>query len=53
VFPSSGILQVSQIASHQNIPDRYLEQMMISLRKAGILRSIRGPRGVSVESFTF
>jgi len=45
VFPSSGILQVSQIASQQNIPDRYLEQMMISLRKAGILRSIRGPRG--------
>jgi len=45
VFPSSRILQVSQIASQQNIPDRYLEQMMISLRKAGILRSIRGPRG--------
>ena len=45
MFPSSGILQVSQIASQQNIPDRYLEQMMISLRKAGILRSIRGPRG--------
>ena len=45
MFPSSGILQVSQIASQQNIPDRYLEQKMISLRKAGILRSIRGPRG--------
>ena len=29
----------------QGIPERYLEQMMASLRRAGLLRSSRGPRG--------
>jgi Rrf2 family protein len=36
---------VAEIAQRQQIPDRYLEQMLTSLRRAGILRSIRGPRG--------
>ena len=39
------VLQVAEIAQRQGIPDRYLEQMLTDLRKAGILRSIRGPRG--------
>jgi Rrf2 family protein len=39
------VLQVAEIAGRQAIPERYLEQMMTSLRRAGILRSIRGPRG--------
>ena len=39
------VLQVGEIAQRQDIPDRYLEQMLTDLRKAGILRSIRGPRG--------
>lgn len=39
------VLQVAEIAQRQTIPDRYLEQMLTDLRKAGILRSIRGPRG--------
>lgn len=38
-------LQVGEIAARQAIPERYLEQMMTSLRRAGILRSIRGARG--------
>lgn len=45
VHPSGGVLQVSEIAGRQSIPERYLEQMLTSLRKAGILRSIRGPKG--------
>jgi Rrf2 family protein len=44
-YPSGGVLQVAEIASRQSIPERYLEQMMTSLRRGGILRSIRGPRG--------
>lgn len=40
-----GVLQVGEIAQRQNIPDRYLEQMLTSLRRARILRSIRGPKG--------
>lgn len=45
VYSSGGVLQVSEIASRQNIPERYLEQMLTSLRRGAVLRSIRGPRG--------
>lgn len=44
-FPGGGVLQIAQIACRQEIPERYLEQMMTSMRKGGFLRSIRGPRG--------
>jgi Rrf2 family protein len=39
------VLQVAEIAQRQGIPDRYLEQMLASLRRGQILRSIRGPKG--------
>ena len=45
LYSSGGVLQVGEIASRQGIPERYLEQMLTSLRRGGILRSIRGPRG--------
>ncbi len=45
IHASGGVLQVAEIAARQGIPDRYLEQMLTSLRRGGILRSIRGPRG--------
>ena len=45
VAGSSERLQVGEIAARQAIPERYLEQMMTSLRRGGILRSIRGARG--------
>lgn len=45
VHGAAGVLQVGEIAARQQIPERYLEQMMTSLRRAGILRSIRGPKG--------
>jgi Rrf2 family protein len=38
-------LQVGEIAARQAIPERYLEQMMTSLRRAGLVRSVRGARG--------
>ena len=38
-------LQTHEIASRHAIPERYLEQMLTSLRKAGYLKSLRGPRG--------
>jgi len=40
-----GRLQVSAIASRQGIPERYLEQMMTTLRKGGLLISSRGHKG--------
>ncbi len=38
-------LQIRQIAEHQNIPDRYLEQLLATLRRAGLVRSQRGAKG--------
>lgn len=38
-------VQIRQIAAQQNIPDRYLEQLLASLRRAGLVRSQRGAKG--------
>jgi Rrf2 family protein len=38
-------LQIRQIAAQQNIPDRYLEQLLATLRRAGLVKSQRGARG--------
>ncbi|HIK46855.1 MAG TPA: Rrf2 family transcriptional regulator [Leptolyngbyaceae cyanobacterium M65_K2018_010] len=38
-------LQIRQISSQQNIPDRYLEQLLATLRRAGLVKSQRGARG--------
>lgn len=45
IYEQGSVLQVAEIAQRQGIPDRYLEQMLTSLRRSQILRSIRGPRG--------
>lgn len=37
--------QIRQIASQQEIPDRYLEQLLATLRRAAIVRSQRGAKG--------
>jgi Rrf2 family protein len=44
-FASGEPLQIRQISAHQNIPDRYLEQLLATLRRAGIVRSQRGAKG--------
>ncbi|MBW4497174.1 MAG: Rrf2 family transcriptional regulator [Oscillatoria princeps RMCB-10] len=38
-------MQIRQIAALQNIPDRYLEQLLASLRRCGLVRSLRGAKG--------
>ncbi|MEM8805657.1 MAG: Rrf2 family transcriptional regulator [Cyanobacteria bacterium P01_G01_bin.38] len=38
-------LQIRQIAAHQSIPDRYLEQLLATLRRAGFVKSQRGAKG--------
>ena len=38
-------LQLKTIARHQDISVKYLEQLMATLKSAGIVRSIRGSRG--------
>lgn len=44
-YTSNEPLQIRQIAAQQNIPDRYLEQLLATLRRAGLVRSQRGARG--------
>jgi len=38
-------MQIRQIAAQQNIPDRYLEQLLATLRRGGIIKSQRGSKG--------
>jgi Rrf2 family protein len=42
---NTKLIQTSRIASKQNIPIKYLEQLITVLRKAGLIESFRGPRG--------
>lgn len=42
---ADGPVKVSDIALRQNISHKYLEKIIISLRQANILRSVRGCRG--------
>ena len=40
-----GAVQTAEIAARQSIPEPYLDQVLSSLRKAGFVRSRRGPLG--------
>ena len=40
-----GPVQSAEIAARQKIPVAYLDQLLCSLRRAGIVHSVRGPHG--------
>ena len=40
-----GPVQSAVIAHRQSIPEPYLDQLLTSLRRAGFIRSVRGPQG--------
>ena len=40
-----GCIHSGDIAAAQNIPESYLVQLLNQLRKAGLIRSTRGPKG--------
>lgn len=44
-YHSGEPLQIRQIAVQQHIPDRYLEQLLATLRRCGLVRSQRGAKG--------
>ncbi|MDX2271827.1 MAG: Rrf2 family transcriptional regulator [Cyanobacteriota bacterium] len=44
-YAEGQVLQIKEISAHQSIPDRYLEQLLATLRRSGLVRSQRGARG--------
>ena len=40
-----GPLQIKTIAKREDISSKYLEQLMTILKTAGLVRSLRGPKG--------
>jgi len=44
-FTEEQPLQIRQIAAQQNIPDRYLEQLLATLKRQGLVKSLRGAKG--------
>ncbi len=43
--PSEELTKISDISERKNIPKKYLEQILLSLKNAGYLESRRGPNG--------
>ncbi len=42
---NKGYIQIKQIATSQKIPKNYLEQLLIDLKRAGLVESMRGSQG--------
>ena len=40
-----GYIQIKEIANAQRIPQNYLEQLLINLKRAGLVESMRGAQG--------
>jgi Rrf2 family protein len=40
-----GLIPIQEVAARQSIPQRYLEQVLLSLKRAGLLTSKRGSTG--------
>jgi Rrf2 family protein len=40
-----GLIPIQEVAERQGIPQRYLEQVLLSLKRAGLLTSKRGSTG--------
>ncbi len=42
---SNGPISAREVAQRRAIPPRFLEQLLVSLRRAGIVRAVRGAHG--------
>ena len=42
---NQGAIQVSKISFNQKIPAKYLEQLLRTLKQAGLVKSVRGAKG--------
>lgn len=50
VYSEKEPVSIQSIADRQNISERYLEQLMASLKKEGLVKSIRGANGGRPEA---
>lgn len=44
-YTEGELLQIQQIADQRDIPSRYLEQLLATLRRGGLIKSVRGAKG--------
>ena len=44
-YYGQGPIESADIASRQYIPEHYLDQILMVLRKEGLVKSVRGPKG--------
>lgn len=51
VFSEQKAITIREITKKQPIPERYLDQVMVSLRQSGLVQSYRGMRGGYVLNF--
>lgn len=40
-----GPVQINEISKRESLSVKYLEQLVIPLKKAGLIKSVRGPKG--------
>lgn len=45
VYYGQGPIESADIAGRQHIPEKYLDQILMVLRKEGLVKSLRGPKG--------
>jgi len=45
LYYPNGLLHIREISEAQDIPERFLEQILLLLKRAGYLRSKKGPNG--------
>ena len=44
-IPEDEVMKIKEIAARASVPQNFLEQILLELRKQGLLTSIKGPRG--------
>lgn len=44
-YYGQGPIESADIANRQCIPEQYLDQILMALRKEGLIKSVRGPKG--------
>lgn len=45
MYYGQGPIESADIAGRQFVPEQYLDQILMVLRKEGLIESVRGPRG--------